>query len=549
MPLGSFWLLKSGMVVLGRGIRVAALLLISCALSLAAAQAIELELGFRGEIVAGSWNPLTLRLRDQPPVELVLEFDGRSSLRQLPKIIRYRAELTGGNGLQVFEDDIFIPVWRTFTWRVQTDDAVLASGSFDRRQADTRPVHLIAGAPVGTWRSLFAEDARVVEVLVGNLPERVAAYSGVQSLVLDGSGGAPRAAAVAAATAAGVTTLLIEPLSPSYESLRALASQPVQRLGAGWLLRASADEAQAALQAHTTLPQEALVSALLTPEMQRGVASPPTLFLLVALGGYALLALLLIRFGQSPGLLSGLTLALVMSLGAWLYLRPETTTVIRARSLSLTAGGLAQVLELRTIFQLPAETVYLNGHAHPLEIMPYTQTPERLELSLARWFQVALALRPQLETARLSLQGGSLHNLSEARLVDAFVIGTGVQPSLAPGASANVSYDEQRDSDIPEVYQQLAAYLPVGSALARNGGHIYVALPTASEESIVQQTERKGWISRSSRTKLGETWTGLWGVRDRGSGVRKSLTSVPWHPTPDPRSSHLTPHSSRVSMP
>ena len=92
--------------------------------------------GFAGELVADAWNPLRVTLRDMPPAELVLELDV-GTLRRGPVAFRYTAELSGGRGVYTFEDDVYLPAWRAFSWLIRTPDEVLASGTVPRYQADT----------------------------------------------------------------------------------------------------------------------------------------------------------------------------------------------------------------------------------------------------------------------------------------------------------------------------------------------------------------------------------------------------------------------------
>jgi len=431
------------------------------------------EFGFAGEIVADTWNPLRVSMRDQEAAELTLEID-RGSLREGEQPVHYRAPLAGGSGIYVFEDDLFIPAWRTFTWAVRTPERVLASGSVERRQVDPRPLHLVLASELGAQRDLFGPDARTLDLLAAELPERAAAYRGVAALLVAAADLPPRPQALAAAAAAGSTVLLLEPLPPTYDALLALVPAPQQRLGAGWLARAGEGAARARLRSLPSLDQAALLEALATPELGRAPERPAAGALLLGLGLYALAALLLVRFGRVPGLLTALLLALAASLVGWSALRPTEPLLVRSRSLTLVAGELATRLELRTLFSLPAQEARVEGSFHPLDAPTWSLTPEALLLGLPRWSHVTLAAKPELTPPPFRWRGGALVNLTGGTLDEVFVIGLGQQEALRPGGTAHPGLG---DSLPPEAYRALLPLLPRGSALARTGGSLFVALP------------------------------------------------------------------------
>lgn len=98
----------------------AALLVAGSALAQGPNRAAELELGFGGAIVADAWNPLRLVLRDVGSVQLEVAID-RGTLRDGERWSVYRADLPGGSGLSVFEDELFVPVWRSLQWTVRSE--------------------------------------------------------------------------------------------------------------------------------------------------------------------------------------------------------------------------------------------------------------------------------------------------------------------------------------------------------------------------------------------------------------------------------------------
>ena len=204
---------------------VAVGLLSGCLSSVALAQSgeVALELGFSGEIVSGRWNPLRLTTRDVPSADLFVSFD-QSSFTEPETLGVYRARIPGSGGVAVFEDDLFVPEWRQLVWRLVSDGTVLASGSLGRAARDARPLTLLLSARPFRWQGVLGDDARVVALPAGSLPERLAAFDGVSTLLIDGSAPAPHPAALVAATSAGVQTVLVEPLPNSHAALRALTT-------------------------------------------------------------------------------------------------------------------------------------------------------------------------------------------------------------------------------------------------------------------------------------------------------------------------------------
>lgn len=489
-------------------VRVGLIFALSLALSAAFAQGsgVEVTLGFAGEVVANTWNPLRVSLRDQSAAEFVLELD-QGNLRDGEQLVHYRAPLAGGGGLYVFEDDLYIPAWRRLTWAVRTQNSVLASGSIDRRSVDPRPLHLLdMSLDMSAATPPTSPDARIVDVRPDALPARPSAYAGVETLQL---GGDAPARTVAAAAAAGTAVFLADPLS---EPLRALAPEGAQRLGAGWLVREGAQgptgEAAGDAHAEARLPkleQNALLAALISPDMQRGPPSAPQQVILLGASVYALVALLVVRFGRVPGLFAGLSLALLFAAGAWGYLRPSDATLTRSRSLSLASGGLAHTLELRTLFNLPEGTRSLAADAYPLELTSWHASPEGLRLEMSRWSAVTLILAPRLETAAFYWEGDALVNESSAVLGDVFVIGLGQQSPIAPDEHLTA---QMRDSLPPSSYRALLPHLPSGSALARSGGHIYVALPDTSPEDTSENSQRGSLQTSEQRPEQKESVRG-----------------------------------------
>ncbi len=448
---------------------------------------VTLELGFSGEVVSGRWNPLRLTTRDTPPAELFISFD-QSSFTEPETLGVYRARLPGSGGVAVFEDDVFVPEWRQLVWRLVSDDAVVASGSLGRAQRDARPLTLLLSARPFRWQNVLDDgsqrDARVVALPASLLPERLAAFDGVSTLLIDGSAPAPHPAALAAATSAGVQTVLVEPLPNSHDALRALTAPQPTRLGAGWVVRLEGED-EVRLPALDRVDFGAVATALLSSDMHPRPQTPAQLPLTLVAGGYVLLVLLLLRFAGTPGLVTGFAVAVLAGVTAWLYLRPATAQTVLSRAVVTSGGELARRDEVRSLFTLPSATVQLAGAARPTGPQPYTQnrdargrdgqSGEQLEVALGRWGATDLVLRPQLVAAALRWQDGKLHNAASVFLSDLFVTGLGPQPDLAAGATLTPRLAEE--DELPTLYREVSELLPAGTALGRAGGTLYLALP------------------------------------------------------------------------
>jgi hypothetical protein len=447
-----------------------------------AAEDVVVSFGFADEIVADAWNPLRVTLRDLESAELVLELDV-GSLRSGPRRLRYSAQLAGGQGLYTFQDDVYLPSWRSFSWLVRTPERVLSSGTVERRRVDKTPVQLVLSREVGVGNRFFAERARVVDVTAADLPERAAAYGGVSSVLVLPGDAPPTPGALVAAVTAGSRVLLVGAPGAAYADLLALAPEAGQRLGAGWLGRAGEDRdaVQRALAAHPRLVPDRLVATLVDDALTAAPAHPRASRLLLGLAGYAAVVLALLRFGGLPGLLAAVLLAAILAALA-AQVRPPDPLVTRSRSLNLGAGELALGINLEGLFSFPAQRARVAYAARPLPLTAaegWGVGPESFELPLEAFSSAVLAGRPTLRPAVLSWQGGSLVNGSEAALGDVFVTQSGQQLPIPAGGRLDPTSGNLLP---PDLYADLAPLLPPGSALARGGGTVHVALPETLPE-------------------------------------------------------------------
>ncbi len=437
------------------------------------------ELGLGGHLVAGAWNPLRVTVRDVGPSVLRLRID-EGSLLTGPRIVEVRAGLPGGSGVTVFDDDVYVPTFRSLSWTLTQGDTVIASGSLGAGDSDPRPLEVLLSSRPGSWRAAFAPDARLVDVAASDLPARAAAYDGVATVLIDGSAAAPRPEAVAAAAAGGAQVLLVGALPGSQTGLVSLAGSGRSRLGAGEVARVADDPSAVRGARAAWRPQDrsALVQALaLEPGVRppRGVGQPVVLSLAAA---FVLAVLLALRFGGAPGIAAALVLAAVVSLAGWRALRPAEPVLTASRSVVVGGGALGLRFDVEERLTLPAGTVAVPEAGYPLTPMPYRVSDGATEVDLPRWHAVSIVLRPVLRSPELSFEGSALRNLGSAPLRDVVVLGLGRQPDLAPGAIQPLTRGEE--GGLPPLMARLAAVLPPGSALARAPSGVLVALPPPS---------------------------------------------------------------------
>ena len=195
----------------------------------------RLELGFRGEMVVDHWNPLRLIRRDMGPATLTLEID-QGTLREGLVPVIYQVKLPSAQGLTVYEDDVYIPFWRSFVWKLADDTQVFASGSFDRQVVNTQSIDLVISKTPEIYLESLGETQRIVQ---GDdlLPKRLAAFDGVNTLLLDGSLPMPSLEAISSAVAAGVNVLWVEGPAQAYPyDLLALLAPYSRSASGGWLV-------------------------------------------------------------------------------------------------------------------------------------------------------------------------------------------------------------------------------------------------------------------------------------------------------------------------
>lgn len=455
---------------------------------------IRLELGFSGEMVAGTWNPIKVTLRDQPSATLTIDFDIGSlqSLDSANTIASYTTNLRGGSGVTIFEDDIYIPRWRTLAWSVQTPETVLASGSFERRLSDSRPLHLIVSDNPRGIRNQYIEDSRTVSLLATELSNRPTSYEGIASLVIDDRFVSQRS--IVAAASAGTTVVVLNKDTNNYDADflnfldLSLAGKTQQRLATGWLVALNNNHSEQ-LADNLNLPRldKAAISQGLadrTLAERNAVIQPQLVYLAIIL--YLICILLLIFFGRVPGFITAISLSLLMAVLASFTLTPREQLIQRSRSIVINSGelvGLAQKLELTQLLSRSAQTFELPLQAHPPNDKQtiWQATPDITKLPLKRWQNSQLIMKPVVVDATLRWDGETLENLSNQDLGDVYIFGgpfAGKQASLKANQSLTNLTTEQ-DLTLSKLYkdlENLTSQLPPASVLARSGGQLHLAL-------------------------------------------------------------------------
>ncbi len=456
------------------GPRLAALPLLAlfAALSLAGAQpAVDVELGLGGNVVVGAWNPLRVVARDVPLGSRVeMTFD-QGTLRTGEVPFRLQLPVSGGPGLSVVEHTVYVAPFSSVTWALLGGDGVVASGSLLGRDQDARPLDVVLSRRSGSYTAAFGSNARVVDVAAAQLPLVPAAYDGVRSVIVDGTGAAPRLEALAAAAAAGAVVVVVGEMPASHAEVRLLASRPRTPVGAGAVLAVEGSPADVGLAVERFTAGRPSRPELVAAAAARPLVTPPAplrqQLVVVAAVVFSAFAVTATRLFGAPGLASALLVAGLVSGAAWLYARPTEPQVVGARTLALVGGELALATRLEERFTLPATTIAFPGLARPLDARPYLVDDAGLRLDLPGWRSVVLVMAPELVDAPLAYEGGRLVNSGAATLSHVLVVGLGPQADLAPGAGAALSAGE--DGPPHEAYASLLPLLPSGSVVALSG--------------------------------------------------------------------------------
>lgn len=329
---------------------------------------IQLELGLAGNIVTGHWNPLRISMRDQPASTLIIRMDV-GNLREGERWLEYRADLAAGSGRFTFEDDIFIPAWRSLVWQVRSQETtattgttartstIFMTGSLSPQNRQDEKLDLVISSEAGRYPALLGAGTRVIEIEAQDLPLRSAAYDGVARLLIVDSLAEPISgkALLAAAVAGTQVGIRDNPNNAAtLEPLQGIMPHAAQPLGAGWLLRLeSANDWQQPLDKEAFYAQ---IQQLYPLEFSRPMAAS---VVAIAIFIYGLLVFIMLRWLGELGLLSAWLLALLLTPLSLLWLSNNRSNRQQQHSIRIEAGGLAQQQLYSEIFNLKASSLHL----------------------------------------------------------------------------------------------------------------------------------------------------------------------------------------------
>ncbi len=444
--------------------------------SFSQAQEAIFELGFDAELVANTWNPIRLEFRDRPNVTLSITID-QGNIREgsIPTV--YRVNLARQQGLSIFEDDIYLPAWRSLSWRIEGQDRVIASGSLARRNANPNLISLVVSNSPSTWVNLFSEGRFVASG--SSLPTRVASYQGVRHLILDGTVAAPKREVIVSAAVAGATVILFEPLPSSYAGLLSLVPNQELKLGAGRILKANRDNILSYLEISETRYQiEVLADALITEDLRAYPPLPRLMPILVIASIFSILVLLCFRFLATTATLTILLMSLLTSILAWTWLKPTPSLKEEKRTLVISSDDLALEQSLHSLVSLPSITKTYDFAAFSKSTLEAETNPESYTIHLVRWANLLVFQKPSLLISNLKIieqNGGyELRNSSSRSFTNIFVVGEGWQPDLA--ADSAILLSEGSSGPLTATYKSLAEQLPNGTVLASSDNRVYAVL-------------------------------------------------------------------------
>ena len=324
------------------------------------ASPVALSLGYRGQIVAGAWNPFQLTTRDVGAGTLRLRIDRGSLLEgELPWSVE--VPMSGGPGLHVVDGDLFIPLWRSFVWSYEAGGRIVASGSYARALADPQPLDLVVSSDPRLAAHLMS--ARRIDVTSDDLPTRVAAYDGVRSIWLDGSLPNPSPAAMTAAAVAGSLVMVLGDVREATAWGGLLDPGAWRSIGAGGWWSGAAPSADELARAY--LPRGEILAAFLA---SGGAPLPrewPRGRLLVALIGYLVAVAVAWRTGGVPGLVTSLVVFSAATVAGYSLFASEPAQLRAERELRIEGGPLAQVIRVHDVRTLPDAMVAVPRVAQP----------------------------------------------------------------------------------------------------------------------------------------------------------------------------------------
>ena len=425
----------------------------------------KFEIGFDGNIVANSWNPIKLTTRDQAAATLNISID-RGNLRIGNIPIVYSFSIPQSFGIATFEEDIFIPKWQNFSWKLQSSDAVLASGSIDRRFANPQPLSLLISANPSKWLAVL--PGRVATVPSNVLTKRLASFDGISAIVIDGTAAAPRPEELLAASTAGASTVLLEPLPPSHQSLAAVVPLEGQYIGAGIMSRqAGNDDLTIKHRDFKKLLLAYLENSKITAPNKREQGP-----IFIGLVIFALLIIILMWMGNKAAVLTSISISTLAIILVFNYLIPKERELKQQQSLYISSGELAKEITISSIFSLGGGESSIAENAYVLEPKQFNYKNGSTFVDLDRWSRVTLIHKPRLTKALLLYDGDYLENRSKHIFRDVYIKGIGFVEDLKPGRHL---ITKREDKKLPDLYRGVVTGLEPDTVIAHYGNNLLVA--------------------------------------------------------------------------
>lgn len=454
--------------------------LILVCLGIGLTQNISLELGFGGEVVANSWNPIRLEIRDHPAISLHIRID-QGSLKDGEIPVLYEAKLARSQGFSQFSDEIYLPEWRSLSWIIESEERILASGALGRRQATTQKLTLVLSNHLAPWLELLP-DARISEALSHKLPEAIAAYDGVETIIIDGTVTAPSLEAMISAVSSGSTVILFGPLPRSYDTLEKLAQQ-TQRLGAGRLIRANRDNFTGIIDSISSLDSSKLLTSLYGNRVSSYPSLPRLEPVLVAGSLFTLAIVLAFKFLPNMAIFTSLVLSILTSFLAWTWLKPSPAISEQQQSLIISGGDLAQQQNVYAIVSLPSYQRTFPFSARLAKVISHRLEPAKTHIQLGRWSNLLIYQKPRLIASQFRFftdsDGVFLRNSSALSLSNVYVIGEGFQKNLA--GDSQIKIEKGALEPVSAQLERIIAHLPPGTAIAEAENLTFIALPEVSQ--------------------------------------------------------------------
>lgn len=437
----------------------------------AATGPVDFTIGVANQVVAGAWNPVRVVTRDLPHSTLTMVIDvGTLKDGEVPVVITH--ELRGGGGVNQFETDLYVPPFRSLTWRVATNSRVVASGSLGSRESDSRPLVLVVSErmSVGQDGAILAAwpGARLVEVVPSDLPFTPAAYGGVSAVVVAHQA-APVEALVAAAVA-GARVVVAGAAGQVPPGLRDLMGETgTTSLGAG-LVTSTFPTGVEGDDLIAPRPSELLAPVLAQPLVE-GPKPTPLSVVLAGSVAYAVLLLALLRFGGAQGLLSSILVVGLVGVGAWLAVRPAAAQYQGSIAVGVVGGALALIQEAQETLTLPPAALEFGAGASAVKQQPYTADDNGIRLPTAAWRSALVRLPPRAVSAPFTVHGSVISNRSARPLQGTYVIGLGAQNDVAPSGTAALAPGEldAYPQHLAAIYAGLTTLLPAGTLITSSG--------------------------------------------------------------------------------